>query len=611
MTSWFRSAVLTASIVGLATILSISVAQFSLIAFIERLTEDLRVAVFQAPMSRSNDVVVVAVTEETLRLFRYRSPIDRRFLAELLERIDQAGASAIGLDILLDQATEPEKDDELRRALDAMRTPTVVSYTRSNEIVDERQIDFLDAYLPPPLRATAEFLRDPIDSTVRRVGSGGDGTDPRNPRGLALAIADRLGRPVQNTALEIAWRPRPVDRTPAFAVYPAHTVKDLPPERFQGKVVLIGGIVSLEDRYRTPPGFASATEPLMPGILIHAHAVSQLLDGRRVNRPGPFVLWALSALLALSGHWLSIRGHRALLSLGATLILLSAFWTTALLGGRMGLPMIPLIAPSLALGLSVWFTDLIVGRRERRRRRFLQHAFSRYVSPAVVSQLLKQPDGLKITGQRREASFIFTDITGFTTLAERLAPETLSQVLNDYLEGCCQIILNEGGTVDKFIGDAIMAVFNAPIAQSNHRERALRCAMALDRWAEHFRGAQQERGIELGPTRIGVHSGLALVGNFGSQLRMDFTALGDTVNIASRIEGMNRALGTRILCSETIASSCPSIQLIDLGPVMLPGRSTAIRLFTPSGDDPAGPSGLKSDQATARPDRSASIESAE
>jgi len=612
MKFWPGSVLRSAGIVGLATLLAVTLSQLSVVGLLERLTEDLRVSSFQAPMPQSKDIVVVAVTEETLRRFKYRSPTDRRFLAGLLERIDRASPRAIGLDILLDQATEADKDEALLQALHAMRTPIFVSYTRSSELVDEHQIAFLEAYLPASIRATAEFLRDPVDGTVRWGKSGRDGKEGREPPGLAVSIAAQSGVPAPQSALEIAWRSRPNPETPAFAIHAAHSIESLSDDHFRNKMVLIGGIVSMEDRYRTPLSFANAArDPLVPGILIHAHALSQLVDGRRIQRPAPSILALVSGLLALAGYLIAGRRRNLLLSVTASLALIATFWLAALVCYRMTGSMVPLITPSLAMLLSVWFGDLLHGRNERLRRRFLQQAFSRYVSPAVVTQLIAQPDDLKVAGQRREASFIFTDITGFTSLAERLSPEALSNLLNDYLDGCCRVIFEYGGTIDKFIGDSVMAAFNVPLAQGDHRERALRCAIAIDQWAEQFRLNQSHRGIELGATRIGVHAGVAIVGNFGSHSRMEFTALGDTVNIASRVEGMNRQFGTRLICTEAIASACPSFSLIDLGPIHLTGRSKPIRLYTPAALASSQSSTPNGPQATAPADRSASIASAE
>ena len=228
--------------------------------------------------------------------------------------------------------------------------------------------------------------------------------------------------------------------------------------------------------------------------------------------------------------------------------------------------------------------DMLIGRAERKQRQFVQGAFSRYVSPAVVGQLVDNPEALSISGIKREATFIFTDIAGFTTLSEKLTSEKLSEVLNEYLDGACQIIHRYEGTVDKFIGDAIMCIFNAPLEQEDHALRAVKCALELDEYAEAFRKRQNVVEIPIGVTRIGVHTGMATVGNFGSTSRMDFTALGDTVNTAARTEGVNKYFGTRVCCTEETVKRVPQLHFKKIGDVVLKGKVESVGLFNPIND---------------------------
>jgi class 3 adenylate cyclase len=199
----------------------------------------------------------------------------------------------------------------------------------------------------------------------------------------------------------------------------------------------------------------------------------------------------------------------------------------------------------------------------------------------VVDQLIADPSSVQVSGSKRDATFIFTDIAGFTTLSEKLEAEELSEVLNEYLDGACEIILKYTGTIDKFIGDAIMAIFNAPIPQADHAERGIRCALELDAYAEAFRKDCNARDIPLGVTRIGIHSGLSIIGNFGSKSRMDFTALGDTVNTAARTEGVNKYFGTRVCCTQQVVDQCPDLEFRPIGDIVLKGKVEATRLYTP------------------------------
>jgi class 3 adenylate cyclase/CHASE2 domain-containing sensor protein len=577
-----RRGLISASIVLVAALTALLSTRLSFIDLLERFATDLRLAAFQAPTPQSDEIVVVAITEETLRRFNYRSPIDRQFLSELLLRIDSMGVRAIGLDILLDQATEPAKDQALAATLGGLRTPLYISYTRSPEIVDERQRAFLDAYVPPRLRASSDFLRDPVDGAVRWINPGG--STETDPPSLARSLAALVGRDMPSEPIEIAWRARPDRDTRPFAVYPAHLLAELPTDWLRGRVVLIGGIVSLEDRHQTPLWFSRIDEDKrMPGILIHAHSLAQLIEGRTVPTRNLWLTLTMAFGMAVLGTLIARLRVGVIASLVIAVAAVGVVWVSALLGYRWGLPLVPLVTPTLAMMLALWLTDVVTGRAERKRRRFLHHAFSRYVSPAVVSELIRRPERLKVACERRDASFIFTDIADFTRLAEHTTPELLSGLLNQYLDGCCDIILRHQGTIDKFIGDGVMAVFNAPLAQPDHRERALQCGIEIDAWSEQFRAETDQRlGVTLGVTRIGIHSGPAMIGNFGSHNRMDFTALGSTVNIAARVESANRFFGTRLLCTDAVAQANGSMPLIPVGEVLLWGRTDTVLLHTPA-----------------------------
>jgi class 3 adenylate cyclase len=337
---------------------------------------------------------------------------------------------------------------------------------------------------------------------------------------------------------------------------------------------------------------------MMPGIIVQAHGLSQLLEGRHADRMNPFGVAAVTMLFALIGAGIGLlkQGPAIKFLLGGVVVVL--YWVSSFFGYSHGVPMVPLVSPTLAMAISLWVMDVVVGRAERKQRHFIQGAFSRYVSPAVVTQLAANPEALSISGVRREVTFIFTDIAGFTTLSEGLTSDKLSEVLNQYLDGACGIILKYEGTIDKFIGDAIMSIFNAPIAQPDHAERAIKCALELDAYAEAFREEQNAQGVPIGVTRIGIHTGEATVGNFGSSSRMDFTALGDTVNTAARTEGVNKYFGTRICATEETVAQCPNLPFRRIGDVVLKGKTQPVSLYSPVSEEQAA-SSLISDYESA------------
>jgi class 3 adenylate cyclase len=227
--------------------------------------------------------------------------------------------------------------------------------------------------------------------------------------------------------------------------------------------------------------------------------------------------------------------------------------------------------------LSFGGASVLSAWRERSAKRFIRDAFARFVSPEVVKRLQADPSKLELGGERRALSFIFTDVAGFTTLAEGLPPHELVTLVNRYLDGMSQVVLDHGGTIDKYIGDAVVAFFGAPLDQTDHSARAVACALALDRFAEGFRAAHPR----FGTTRIGVHEGEAVVGNFGGAARIDYTAMGDTVNTAARLEGANKFFGTRVLVSGPAAAGASGAVLRPVGEVVFKGKSEPVPVFTP------------------------------
>jgi adenylate cyclase len=229
------------------------------------------------------------------------------------------------------------------------------------------------------------------------------------------------------------------------------------------------------------------------------------------------------------------------------------------------------------------FRHVEVLREAKRRQAVAERAhatLSRYFSPNLAARLAVDGDAINLGGQRRDVAALFTDISGFTTLVESLDPAVLSELLNEYLFTMTDVVFAHEGTVAKIVGDAIHVLFGAPGDQADHNTRAVACALALDACAEDFR-ARWEQKVKLGVTRIGVHSGPAIVGNFGGGRFFDYTAYGDTINTAARLEGANKQLGTRICISANVASGAENFRGRPVGDLMLRGKTQALRAFEP------------------------------
>ena len=220
--------------------------------------------------------------------------------------------------------------------------------------------------------------------------------------------------------------------------------------------------------------------------------------------------------------------------------------------------------------------------RQRQAEAERAHAsLSRYFSPNLAEQLAGDTDAIELAGQRREIATLFTDIASFTALVETLEPDVLGPLLNDYLTGMTDQVFAYEGTVAKIVGDALHVLFGAPGEQPDHAARAVNCALALDEYAQSFRARWNKKGIALGVTRIGVHAGRAIVGNFGGGRFFDYTAYGDTINVAARLEEANKQLGTRICVSATLAGKVKDFRGRPIGDLMLRGRIEAMRAFEP------------------------------
>jgi len=229
-------------------------------------------------------------------------------------------------------------------------------------------------------------------------------------------------------------------------------------------------------------------------------------------------------------------------------------------------------------------------REAQRRQSAAERAYaslSRYFSPNLAQRLVSETDTIDLGGQRREIATLFSDIANFTALVETIEPSVLGPLLNDYLSGMTDIVFAHDGTVAKIVGDALHVLFGAPGEQPDHAARAISCALAWDEYAQSFRERWQQKSIALGITRIGAHAGPAIVGNFGGGRFFDYTAYGDTINVASRLEDANRQLGTRVLVSAGLATRVEKFRGRPVGDLLLRGRTQAIRAFEPLKATPA------------------------
>ncbi len=349
------------------------------------------------------------------------------------------------------------------------------------------------------------------------------------------------------------------------------------PKALQDAIVLVGTTsLGLVDIRATP------MQATFPGVEIHANIIAGIIDEGFRHQPA----WVWGAEFAI------------LIVIGILMMLFSPFlspiklwfFSLVVLVSVAGLNMylwndskllIP-IANSILLVVTLYIINVMYGFfTEAKQKRQVRHAFSHYLAPALVDQLADDPGKLRLAGETREMTFLFTDIAAFTTFSEQTEPEVFVALLNEYLDEMCRITLSHGGTIDKFVGDAVIAMFNAPVDQPDHACRAVACAIEMDAFCNDFSEEKCAAGHNFGITRIGVHTGTVIVGNFGGSERFDYTALGDAVNTAARMESVNKHLGTRVCISGVTVERCPEQSFRPIGGLILKGKTEAVQAFEP------------------------------
>lgn len=349
------------------------------------------------------------------------------------------------------------------------------------------------------------------------------------------------------------------------------------PAQLQGKILLIGSSApGLMDLRFSPLG------QIIPGIEVHAQALEQTLSGTQLMQP----VWHTVAevLCVLIGGLLLgmfVLSNGVMLSLTVFVSTVAILWAAAWHAFAEFHWLIDPMVPSVML-LSIFLcTSIFRHMHSEGRQRWIKEAFSHYISPNLVDYLISHPQELELGGHRRTCSFIFTDLVNFTPLIESLDPGAAVSLLNDYIENMIAIAFSYQGTLDRIVGDAVVIMFSAPVVQYDHQRRAIQCAMEMQRFASRYSRKLNEKGVAFGQTRIGVHSGEVIVGNFGGKTIFDYRALGDPVNTTARLETANQHLGTLICISEATLSACPDVPTRPIGRVLLKGKTVPLTVFEP------------------------------
>lgn len=567
--------------------------QVPLVLDAERALYDWRQVRTAPKVGQDDRIVQIVYTDETLAATGKRSPLDRTILAKALARIDSFHPKAIGIDILIDQA-QPE-DPILVEAFRKMKAPVSLAFASATTAEDKIMLwqqEFLSSFqkrLAPGNVHPASIVIEADDDNVLRSWPKPRRGDPDR---LPLAMDKADGAQFATFSGSVQYRLPAGVETPVFNTIPIDSFADdalfavpaaanLFRKQVEGKYVLIGGHIQDIDLFETPMSRVSG-KPTW-GVEVFAHMLAQQLDGRMPLPVPNWLIWGAAALVTLAGAFTAASNARPL---ALTCLILAQF---ALIIGapfylqQNGLDTQQLPAFGWGLGWIAAFAAVSSAARAvgSEQRKFAQNALGKYLPRDIAAEILRDPDSLALHGEKRELFVVFTDLEGFTKLSHAIEPEMVATLLNRYLEMLSNVVLEHGGTIDKFVGDAVVAFWGAPISRADDGQRACSAAVAMHEAGELFRKTVPDGVPAIGKTRVGLHHGEAIVGNFGGEGRIQYTALGDSMNTAARLESANKQTKSSILVSREAADLSGFDWFRPLGRVVLRGRATPIDIMEP------------------------------
>ena len=536
---------------------------------VESVASDHRIARLSASTTVDPDIVIVALDDATMGKLSFRQPIDRAFLAKLVDEISKGSPRIVGLDVILDQPTRAQPDETLKSSISKAPIKFVVATSVAGTT------PFLQDMIGNKDWGAATFQTDSSDSVVRRMSF----SSRDNPT-FTQALLQNIGAATPPGIRRIRW-PLQNSGTVPFVTIPAHLVASgaIDPVIMRGKIILIGATAEGVDRHMTPLSVLPAYADGLPGVIVHAFGIKTLLAPQTELQSNTAIDFILIFLAAVAGLLVGrTRAHWAVrITAIAFGVVFLGFCTFVIFAAGQFLVNMTAICLGFLLGATIGV--VIAHRVQIFAARRIEFAFAHYLDPEVVRGISKTPRSLFSGAKQQDIAVLFADLNNFSGLVEIMDPSAVEVFLNAYLDVVTNSIVTHGGTVDKIVGDGVHAFFGAPVLQDDAANRAISCALDIFQKTESIALNAANHGF--GTTRLGVHFGTALVGNFGGRHRLDYTAHGLTINLGARLEEANKALGTQICVSEVaLLKADLAAQWRPVGDVWLRGATEPLAVWT-------------------------------
>ncbi len=584
--------ILVGAIVSLmAAAIALGIGQTTPFRFVENFLYDLRESI-AAPAAQP-DFVIVKIDDEALNAMRDASPchclspMDKIWLGDVIQAVANKGAKAILVDYLLDTWASDAEYQAFQSKVAGLKTPVIVA-------VDPALKAGVDYPIVKGVRyADARALiSSDWDDVMRRY-------DPKPGLwSLGAETARAIGVDPPTKTFDIRYRkPDPnVTAENSGAIGPSFSAAFAPvlPEAFfKDKIVLIGRVtrsassegVLKDDTHGTPLRFLRGHQAGTPGVEIHAHALSQMRTGDKVIKPNYMAQIALVLAAALLGAALGRSTQRWWLSIIIVAVGLGSVSVAAFALYRYFAFMAPMVTPAVSFAVGFFVLSRLAAAELQSQRAFYSSTLERYLAPQVIDRMVEGQDSVTISAEEREITVMISDLENFSNMVASLDLATFTNVINEYLGGMLEILWKHEAMIDKMTGDGVIAIFGAPVTHPDHADRAIACAREIRVWTDEIREKMLANGVPFGVTRMGISSGIGMVGNFGGERRFNYTAYGEVVVIAARLEAANKTFNTRILFSNATLKLAKNrdIPIRPVGEIDLKGVPVPIPAYTVEG----------------------------